>query len=187
MLLSSMTGSILTEIVNTVKLITTIVLALCAGGVTVYAIWIGYKFATAKDESARTNAKGQLIYAIVGLLVVALVATLGATVVPDAKVYTVEETTLMGKAANQVLKTIGDVTGMILNLVTMGLTLIGIWMGWQFMKAEDDTKRKEAKTKLIYLFVGLIAVTVISTIATNVLTQLGAPKTSSKVSTTDPW
>jgi hypothetical protein len=86
-----------------------------------------------------------------------------ATVVP-----TLGESAAEAAAAN-VLSAVQQITTLVLTLATTGMTLVGVWIGWQFMKAEDDGKRKEAKTKLIYLFVGLIALTLVNTIAGQVL------------------
>jgi hypothetical protein len=181
------TSSLFTQITSTVNLATIIVLAICGGGVTVYAAWIGYKFMTAKDEAARGNAKSQLIYAIVGLVTCAIVATIQGTVLPDAKTITITssstEEAVALKAATDVLATISTATKLVMSIATTGMTVIGVWIGWQFMRAEDDAKRKEAKTKLIYLFVGLIALVVINTVATNVLASMITEKLGGRTAT----
>ena len=49
----SLLGDALSQISSTVTLASTIVLALCAGFITVYAVWIGWQFMKAKDDAKR--------------------------------------------------------------------------------------------------------------------------------------
>jgi heme O synthase-like polyprenyltransferase len=57
------------------------VIGVCGGVMVLLAIYLAYKFMTADDEGKRKNAKGQLIYAIIGILVVVVILVLWNTVV----------------------------------------------------------------------------------------------------------
>ena len=57
------------------------VLGILGLGVLAVAIYIGFKFFTAEDEDKRKNAKGQMIYAIIGVVVIIAILVLWNTVV----------------------------------------------------------------------------------------------------------
>ena len=52
-------------------------------GVVGLAIYIGFKMATATDDSKRKDAKKQLIYAIIGVLGIVIIIVLWETVLMD--------------------------------------------------------------------------------------------------------
>ena len=65
----------LTQIVDTISNVLGIALGLIAAAVVILAIFIAFKFFTADTEDKRKNAKQQLIYAIIGIIVLfALIA-----------------------------------------------------------------------------------------------------------------
>lgn len=59
----------LRNIVDNIKTIISVGLGLVTAGVVILAIFIAYKFFTADSEDKRKNAKAQLIYAIIGVVV----------------------------------------------------------------------------------------------------------------------
>jgi Na+-driven multidrug efflux pump len=67
-------GTLMNTVINTI-------IGLCGGIMVLLAIYLAYKFMTADDEGKRKNAKGQMIYAIIGILVVIIVLVLWNTVV----------------------------------------------------------------------------------------------------------
>lgn len=68
-----------TDLTQTVKVFTTVATSI-TGVITVvvvaYAIYLAYKFFTANDEDKRKNAKAQLIYAIIGVVVLVAIMIL---------------------------------------------------------------------------------------------------------------
>ncbi len=59
----------LDSIIETINSIVTILLGLVTTGVVILAIFLAYRFFTANDEEKRKNAKAQMIYAIIGVIV----------------------------------------------------------------------------------------------------------------------
>lgn len=73
--ISSAETSDLTLILNRISDVVGVALGVVAIGVVVLAVFIAYKFFTAETEDKRKNAKAQLIYAIIGIVVLlALIA-----------------------------------------------------------------------------------------------------------------
>ena len=65
---SSNTSS-LSSIIKVINNVISAALGLLTTGVIILAIFIAYKFFTAEDDAKRKNAKAQLIYAIIGIIV----------------------------------------------------------------------------------------------------------------------
>ena len=65
---SGATGD-LSKIVDTIESVITAALGIVTAGVVILAIFIAFKFFTADEEGKRKNAKSQLIYAIIGIVV----------------------------------------------------------------------------------------------------------------------
>jgi len=61
--------SALTSIMKIVTNVVSAALGILTAGVVILAIVIAYKFFTADDDTKRKNAKAQLIYAIIGIIV----------------------------------------------------------------------------------------------------------------------
>ena len=61
--------SALTSVIKVVNNVISAALGILTAGVIILAIVIAYKFFTADDDSKRKNAKAQLIYAIIGIVV----------------------------------------------------------------------------------------------------------------------
>ena len=59
----------LSSIIEQINSVVSVALGLVTTGVIILAIFIAYKFFTAEDEGKRKNAKQQLIYAIIGVVV----------------------------------------------------------------------------------------------------------------------
>lgn len=83
LLVSDINSDDLGNISSIVKNINTVIsagLGIITAGVVILAIAIAYKFFTAADENARKNAKQQLIYAIVGIIVLLALLILAPSV-----------------------------------------------------------------------------------------------------------
>lgn len=70
----------LSQFVSDIQSVVTVILGLVTTGITILAIFIAYKFFTAKDEGARKNAKAQLIYAIIGVIVLIVLMAMSSTI-----------------------------------------------------------------------------------------------------------
>ncbi len=63
------TNSDLNTIIGNINGVVSTALGILTAGVTILAIFIAYKFFTADTDDKRKNAKAQLIYAIIGVVV----------------------------------------------------------------------------------------------------------------------
>lgn len=56
-------------IIKTINTVISSAVGIVTAGVVILAVFIAYKFFTAEDDGKRKNAKQQLIYAIIGIVV----------------------------------------------------------------------------------------------------------------------
>ena len=56
-------------IISTINTVISSAVGIVTAGVVILAIFIAFKFFTAEDDGKRKNAKSQLIYAIIGIVV----------------------------------------------------------------------------------------------------------------------
>jgi Na+/H+-dicarboxylate symporter len=159
-----------------VDVVVTFVLAICALLVILYAIMIGYKLARAEEDGKRKDAKNQLIYAIIGVVGITLIIVMFRWVLPTTfdgmENYT--ETGEFGEALTEVYNVARAIVTMVLEMIVAAAVIFAVWIGWAFMKAEDDTKRKNAKTQLLYTIIGIVGIVIITVIANMVLSGLSA-------------
>lgn len=59
----------LSSIISVINGVVSTALGILTAGVVILAIFIAFKFFTADDDGKRKNAKAQLIYAIIGIIV----------------------------------------------------------------------------------------------------------------------
>ncbi|MDR0462200.1 MAG: pilin [Christensenellaceae bacterium] len=189
------TQEVLKTVGGAVDIATAVFLAICASMIVFFAIWVGFNFAKATDDAKRAQAKSQLIYSIVGLVGITVMITLFTTVLggykapkqinrPDGVTADMDSTLT---TANSVLTIINTVVGCVLKILSSAATIFAVYVGWQLMKAEDDAKRKQAKTQLIYTAVGIVAVVAIQSIATAVITALPGYKASGEHNLDNAW
>ncbi|MDR0462201.1 MAG: pilin [Christensenellaceae bacterium] len=161
---------------NAVDIAVVVFMAICASLIVFYAIWVGFNFAKATDDAKRAQAKSQLIYSIIGLVGITVISTLFGTVL---KSYTkISAITPDGAtdfndtvvAATKVLAIVNTISSVVLKTLTSAATIFAVWVGWQLMKAEDDAKRKQAKTQLIYTAIGIVVIVAIQAIAGAIFT-----------------
>ena len=74
-------GDVKTKLVDPINTIANAVLGVLGLGILAIAIYVGFKFFTAEDEDKRKNAKGQMIYAIIGVVVIIAILVLWNTVI----------------------------------------------------------------------------------------------------------
>ena len=77
---SSVTTTTLSSIISTVNSVISVALGLVTTGVVILAIFIAFKFFTADDDTKRKNAKSQLIYAVIGIIVLIALMIFAPTV-----------------------------------------------------------------------------------------------------------
>ena len=77
---SSVTTTTLSSIISTVNGVISVALGLVTTGVVILAIFIAFKFFTADDDTKRKNAKSQLIYAVIGIIVLIALMIFAPTV-----------------------------------------------------------------------------------------------------------
>jgi len=162
------------EIKKYIGYITMAILVACGLLIIVYAVYIGFRLAKAEDDNTRKQAKAQLIYAIIGIVGIAVITIIIQTVIPMLNKDRYTNTNAGGDipGVDQVLSTISDVVSIILEIVATCAVVFAIYVGWQLMKAEDDNKRKQAKTQLLYTVIAAVAVVLINAIAVAVLNSV---------------
>ena len=70
----------LSNIITTINTVITSAIGIVTAGVVILAIFIAFKFFTAEDEGKRKNAKSQLIYAIIGIVVLLALMVFAPTI-----------------------------------------------------------------------------------------------------------
>jgi len=147
------------------------VLSACGLLLTLWALYVGYKMATAEDEGKRTAAKTQLIYTIIGIATILVVAVMFNAILPNLKGTYTEAPTGM-EALNTILGHVNSIVTAIISLVSSAGVLLAVWIGWKLMSAEDEGKRTNAKKQLIWTIVGIVGIALINVIVTAVMSNL---------------
>ena len=76
--------AVLTPVLDAVHFIANGILGLLALVAVFFIIWVGFKMARADDDSKRQNAKKQLIFAIIGVLVIVFLLIMwNGVIVPE--------------------------------------------------------------------------------------------------------
>ena len=71
----------LEKMIGTINGVVSAALGILTAGVVILAIYIAFKFFTAETDDKRKNAKSQLIYAIIGIIVLIALMILAPNVV----------------------------------------------------------------------------------------------------------
>jgi uncharacterized membrane protein YidH (DUF202 family) len=82
--LNQMMAADLGAVTTNINSVANTIIGLLGVGVIGVTIFLAYKFFTASDEQKRKDAKGQMIYAIVGIIVVVVILVLWNTVLKNA-------------------------------------------------------------------------------------------------------
>jgi len=163
-----------TQLESYIRIFTTAILAVCGLLVILYAVYVGYKFAKATDDAQRQQAKQQLVYSIVGAVsIIALGALFGLAVVDSSRRKYSPEPDALGQILNTAYISIAAVVDSILRMLAVVAVVFACWVGWQLMKAEDESKRNQAKKQLIYTFMGVVVVVLLNTVISEVFLSLG--------------
>jgi membrane protein DedA with SNARE-associated domain len=171
--------TVMDTVSNYAKWSCVIVLSICSLLVGLYAVYLGFKMAKAADDGARKEAKQHVIYAIIGMVAIVAVAGLIGSVMGyqwgNRGGTNFEQT---GDATTQqisvtVLNYIEGTVKTVLSVLSTLATLFAVYVGWKFMSAADDQKRKDAKMQLMYTVIAIVAMVLVNVIANAVLAALG--------------
>ena len=137
-----------------------------------FAIYLGWRLAKAEDDSQRKQAKAQLFYSIVGIVGVGLLIVFIRVVIPQvtkgiSDVRKIEDYNEL--KLGEIVGAVDDIIGVILQILLALVGVFACYVAWQFIKAEDDGKRKQAKQQLIYCFIAIVGVALLNLVATIVL------------------
>ena len=64
---------ILNTIADHIPTLVSAILGILGALAVLFAVWIGFKLATAKDEKSRQDAKMQVLYTLIGIVVVGII------------------------------------------------------------------------------------------------------------------
>jgi Na+/proline symporter len=151
------------EYINTISLA---IVAMFALALLVYAVQIGIKMGMASDDAKRNNARAQLIYALMGLIVISIVAAVAALAIPNSfnpdknilnAINEIEDSNTKDEY-KVVYSTLLAVVKTVLAAASSCVKVFAIYVGWQFIKAEDEKRRTDAKWHLVYSLVGICVI-----------------------------
>jgi hypothetical protein len=149
---------------NIAKLIGTISVALCLTCVTAYALYIGAKFATAKDEGARKELKMQFIYTLVALVGYGAFFAIFEAGMNGLKVTFNFKATAGNTVDLRIQADFAKITLIVVALLNIAKTLLmpyTLWLCWKLASAKDESARKNAKMQVFYAVIGAILVATI--------------------------
>jgi uncharacterized membrane protein len=140
----------------------------------VFAIYVGFRLARAEDESKRKEAKSQLLWSIIAVIVVIVVAVVIPTVI-GSSFFTpsTDYTDMIAEAGgnveviaavNGVLVAVANLVSALLELVSIGAIFFAIYLGIRLARAEDESKRKEAKKQLLWTLIALVGIILLTTV-----------------------
>jgi heme/copper-type cytochrome/quinol oxidase subunit 2 len=171
----SNTASVISKVGDYVGYFTIFILVACGLLVTFFAVYVGFKLASAEEDGKRKEAKNQLIYSIIGIISIVMIAVILRAVVPKLGVgtWTGLEGGAEGVSTMQtVLTNIQGIITPVLELVADAGIVFAVYIGWNLMKAEDDGKRKQAKMQLIYTIIGVVSIVLLNVIVSGVVGAL---------------
>jgi len=137
-------------------------------------IYVGFQMARAEDEGKRKNAKAQMFYAIVGIIGVGMMLVLLRLVLPAGGGISITFGGGKVEGLESTAKAISLLLNTILNILLLLIGVFGCYVAWQFIRAENEEKRKQAKTQLLYCFIAIVGIALLNLVATTVF-KLAAP------------
>lgn len=179
--------SILTTFQGQIKTIKYTVLAVMGALCGVFAIYLGFKLATATDDAKRMEAKAHVVYAIIGVIIIGALA--GATYATDMFTDRVgaDGKTIIDAfkgAGNVEMEILARLVNVLINMAESACTLLGIWLGFRVAYADNEQKRRDAKIQLFWAFLGVIVAIGLDTALTGILkAQSSQPATTPPATT----
>ena len=131
-------------------------------------IYMGWRLAKAEDESQRKQAKSQMLYSIIGVIGVGMLIVVIIFVLPRQATLINGGAYAKFKVLDATVDAVNNLLSVIMQIVIALVGVFGCYVAWQFFKAEDESKRKQAKTQLIYCFIAVIGMALLATVANTV-------------------
>jgi heme/copper-type cytochrome/quinol oxidase subunit 2 len=157
------------------------ILVACGILATFFAVYVGFKLASAEEEGKRKEAKNQLIYSIIGVIGIIIVAVLIQDIVKELKINGLWVSELgsdkgvdagLALAVNKIMVQIEYVVKGVLSLLATAGVVFAVYVGWNLMKAEEEGKRKQAKMQLVYTVVGVVAIVLLNVLSAEIILAL---------------
>jgi len=150
-------------------------LAIIAAAAIVFAIWVGFRLAKAEDEGKRKEAKQQLMWSIIAVVVtVAMFMVL--QLVFNRNIFPASDlgagSGAVGDAAAQVISGINFAIVALLQLGAIAAMVFAIYVGTRLAMAPDEGKRKEAKQQLLWTLIAIVGAIALSMIITSIMSIL---------------
>ncbi|MDR0975926.1 MAG: pilin [Christensenellaceae bacterium] len=154
------------------KVFCLIIIGLMGAAAVFFAIWMGYRFATADTEEKRKNEKAHLFYALFGVVVVVGLIVIWTRFSDQlvAMQTAQNEKVINGaeKAAGTLglsnpqslidfIKIITYVAQWLIGLLGIAAVIFAVYVGIKFFVADEEEKRKNAKMQFVYSIVGMFA------------------------------
>jgi len=163
--------------IHTATLVVLVCIA-CLG--VIWGIWVGIRLAMAEDEGKRIEAKKQIMWSLIAILVVATMYVLLSTLLHPTtgvfsdkpKIEIIEDPDnpdpVVGEAA-AVVKAISAAIDAVLRLLVVFALLYAIYLGFRLATASDEGKRREAKLQVFWTLVAVVIALALAMIITNVM------------------
>ena len=149
-----------------------VVLAIAAAVVIFYAIYIAWRMMKAEDEGQRKDAKGHLVYAICGVVAIAVIGALLTLALGAMTPKIVDPSGGKIPGVNDAIIIANTAMDSVLKIISTAAVVFAVYVGWKFISAETDDKRKNAKMQLLYTVIGIVGVVVFAVLASTVLGAL---------------
>ena len=177
---------VMTKVEGYIGIVRTVFLSICALVVVLFAIYVGWKMAKAEEDQKRTEAKQQLIYSIIGILSIVIFVVLFRAVIPllgakqglNAEELKKQSTGLSHEEIDSLAsvfstyQVVQKVVATVLNVIGTVAIVFAVYVGWQLMKAEEQSKRDQAKKQLLFTVIGVVGIVLINFIAQAVIGSL---------------
>ena len=157
------------EIVRYTDIAINVFLIICGLLIVLFAVYVGWRLAKAEDDSKRKEAKAQLLWSVVGIIALVIVAALLQAVIPNLQSWTHRAVPGDIAGLDQVISAVAEIVSLTLKILASAGIVFALYIAWQLMKAEEDSKRKQAKLQLLYTLIGIVAVVFINVVANLVL------------------
>ena len=158
------------EVVKIVNICVSVFYGLVLALMVFFAIYVAWRLMKAEDDSQRKQAKSQLFYSIVGIVGVGILIVFIRVVIPTIAAIKDTSATYGSLPINDILNAVNNILSCIMQIILALVGIFACYVAWQFIKAEDDGKRKQAKLQLVYCFIAIVGLVLFNLVATTVLT-----------------
>lgn len=165
----------LTKVLQTIKTVTstinTVVLALIGVAAIVFAVFVAFRLARAEDEGKRKEAKQQLLWSIIAIIVVAGVFAFSKIFIPEIQKISTDRTTTGGDGSNEIkqvadelISNIKAVVGILFEIFMLVAVLFAVYIGVRLATAQDEGKRKEAKKQILWTLIAAVGAVILGSL-----------------------